>query len=160
MFNSMMKSGLTPEQFIAEQVDQRKEMAEQADQRKEVAEQADQCKEITEQADQRKEITEQADQRQKASGQKGDDYDSLSNRMARIVAESKYSKSYTDQLQIPPGFDEVTKNRSDIDKANMLVMMNNIASNPSGIEVKKHQDGTSRELRGRSCDSERTIGSS
>lgn len=60
---------------------------------------------------------------------------SLSDRMAKIVAESKFSKSHTDKGQLPPGFDESTKNMSDKDKTNLLVMMDNVASQHDKIEV-------------------------
>ena len=66
---------------------------------------------------------------------------SLADRMARIVAESKESKKYTDNGQMSPEFAESTKNMSDEDKTNLLVMMDNIASNHSQIEIKRHENG-------------------
>lgn len=67
--------------------------------------------------------------------------DSLSDRMARIVAVSKISKSFTDKNQMPPKFEEATKHMSDTDKANMLVMMNNIANDHSQIQTNTDEYG-------------------
>lgn len=66
---------------------------------------------------------------------------SLADRMAKIVADSKKSKSYTDKGEMPPGFEEATKHMSDKDKANMLVLMDNVATNSEQIQTKKHADG-------------------